>query len=76
MLIKDSFPLTHLFLCYQTLKNMKNYLYITFSFKTNKALRILGLHLIFWSLLVYLYVAEETLLSSMNISCMSNCSYP
>ena len=37
MLIKDSFPLTHLFLCYQTLENIENYLYTKFSIKTNEA---------------------------------------
>ena len=37
MLTKDSFPLTHLFLCYQILENMKNYLYIRFSIETNGA---------------------------------------
>ena len=41
MLTKDSFPLTHLFLCYQTLENMKNYLYTRFSIETNGALVIL-----------------------------------
>ena len=34
MLTKDSFPLTHLFLCYQTLENMENYLYTRFSIDT------------------------------------------
>ena len=37
MLTKDSFPLTHLFLYYQTLKNTKNYLYTKFSIETNGA---------------------------------------
>ena len=37
MLTKDSFLLTHLFLCYQTLKNMENYLYTRFSIETNGA---------------------------------------
>ena len=40
MLTKDSFPLTYLFLCYQTLKNTKNYLYTRFSIETNGALSI------------------------------------
>ena len=35
MLTKDSFLLTHLFLCYQTLENMENYLYTRFSIETN-----------------------------------------
>ena len=38
MLTEDSFPLTHLFLCYQTLENMKNYFYTTFSIETNGVL--------------------------------------
>ena len=37
MLTKDSFLLTHLFLCYQTLKNTENYLYTMFSIETNGA---------------------------------------
>ena len=37
MLTKNSFPLTNIFLCYQTLKNKENYLYTRFSIKTNKA---------------------------------------
>ena len=37
MLTKDSFPLTHLFLCYQTLENTENYLYTRFSIETNGA---------------------------------------
>ena len=36
MLTKDSFPLTHLFLCYQTLENTENYLYIRFFIETNR----------------------------------------
>ena len=39
MLTKNSFPLTHPFLCYQTLENMKNYLYPRFSIETNKTLQ-------------------------------------
>ena len=38
MLTKNSFLLTHLFLCYQTLENTKNYLYTRFSIETNGAL--------------------------------------
>ena len=38
MLTKDSFPLTHLFLCYQTMENTENYLYTRFSIETNRAL--------------------------------------
>ena len=41
MLTKYSFPLTHLFLCYQTPKNMENYLYTRFFIKKNGALGIL-----------------------------------
>ena len=37
-LIKDSFPLTNLFLCYQTLENVKNYFYRRFSNEINRAL--------------------------------------
>ena len=39
MLTKDSFPLTHIFLCNQTVENIKkkNYLYTMFSIKTNEA---------------------------------------
>ena len=37
LLTKDSFPLTNLFLYYQTLENVENYLYRKFSNKTNKA---------------------------------------
>ena len=37
MLTKNNFPLTHGFLCYQTLKNTKNYLYTKFSFEINEA---------------------------------------
>ena len=37
MFTKYSFPLTHLFLCYQTLENTENYLYRRFSIKTNGA---------------------------------------
>ena len=36
MLIKDNFPLTYIFLCYQTLKNTKNHLLIKFSIETAK----------------------------------------
>ena len=36
MLIKDSFPFTHLFLCYQTMENTENYLYTRFSIETNE----------------------------------------
>ena len=36
-LTKDNFPLINLFLYYQTLKNMENYLYRRFSSKTNRA---------------------------------------
>ena len=39
MLTKDSFPLTYLFLCYQTLENTENYLYTRFSIETNRALK-------------------------------------
>ena len=35
-LTKNNFPLTIFFLCYQTLENVKNYLYKRFSSKTNK----------------------------------------
>ena len=38
MLTKYSFSFTHIFLCYQTLENKKNYLYTKFSIKTNGAL--------------------------------------
>ena len=38
MLTKDSFPLTYLFLYYQTLENTENYLYTRFSIETNGAL--------------------------------------
>ena len=41
MLTKYSFPLTYLFLCYQTPKNMENYLYTRFFIETNGALGIL-----------------------------------
>ena len=37
-LTKNSFPLTNFFLCYQTLKNVENYLYRKFSNETNRAL--------------------------------------
>ena len=37
LLIKDNFPLTTFFLCYQTLENVENYLYRKFSSKTNRA---------------------------------------
>ena len=37
-LAKDSFPLTNIFLHYQTLENVENYLYRKFSSETNKAL--------------------------------------
>ena len=37
MLTKNSFPLTHIFLYYQTLENTKNYLYTKFSFEINEA---------------------------------------
>ena len=37
MLTKNNFPLTHGFLCYQTLENTKNYLYTKFSFEINEA---------------------------------------
>ena len=37
MLTKDSFPLTHLFLYYQTLENTENYLYTKFFIETNGA---------------------------------------
>ena len=40
MFTRDSFPLTHLFLCYQILENTKNYLYTIFFIKTNKALHL------------------------------------
>ena len=36
-LTKNSFPLTSFFLCYQTLENVKNYLYRRFSDETNRA---------------------------------------
>ena len=36
MLTKDSFPLTHIFLCYQTLKNIENRLLTKFSIETVK----------------------------------------
>ena len=37
-LTKDSFPLTKLFLCYQTMENVENYPYRKFSSETNRAL--------------------------------------
>ena len=37
-LTKDSFPLTNLFLYYQTLENVENYLYRRFSNKTNRTI--------------------------------------
>jgi len=40
MLTKNSFPFTHLFLCYQTLENRENNLYTSFSIKTNGAIVI------------------------------------
>ena len=36
LLTKNSFPLTNLFLYYQTLENVENYLYRRFSNKTNR----------------------------------------
>ena len=36
-LTKNSFPLTSFFWCYQTLENVKNYLYRRFSDETNRA---------------------------------------
>ena len=38
MLTKDSFLLTHIFLCYQTLENTENYIYTRFFIETNRAL--------------------------------------
>ena len=46
MFIKYSFPLTHLFLCYQTLENMENYLYTRFSIETNGKCIIYSLYFI------------------------------
>ena len=40
MLTKNSFLLTHIFLCYQILENVKNYPYTRFSIETNRALRV------------------------------------